>query len=337
MINISQSDIEKKLATPLTYFKDEKGFIYWSKGIRTPNNKLVSKLVYIPLPQNKADRIQIQTKTTYIKRVIDNCIDMPSIEDLPIKTQAEIKNIMWDNPLNQAKFITVSIDNIKEVYNPIKAFTDEINSKKPHSIILNDIKKLFKESGISESCYGLYGALQVGMQKLSGESIKDIDLIIYGLDNYKLFRKIDDKDLNKYGFARYNREDSFPYQYNDIILKNLHRRDKALALFYKNGLKIEIRIVRLPKDKKTFPIDFFIKQGVESTFSGIIENDEETVATSPSTYVVRTDDNRVIKVTSLNYRMIGAAFINERVSVKGLETSDNFVVLTNPDHYIVLD
>ncbi len=335
MSNISNEEAEDILSSPLTYFKDKDGYIYWSKGINTPDGKLVANLVYIPVTNDKADRFISSTGHTYIKRIMDNCIDVPTIDDLPQEIQLKINDRMWRCPITNAGFIAVSTNDISDVYSPRKAFIDAMSSDCPHSMIVYSLQMMLEECGISQACCGVYGALQVKMQNMSNGPLKDIDIVVYGIDNYNFFKNINEKLLDKYGFERYHSDRSLPYDYSDIVLRIIRRRDLALCLVHKTGLMIEIRFVRSPKDVKTFPVDFFINHGINTTFYGIIENDKEVVATSPSTYVVRTDDNRIKKVTSLNYRMVGAAFTNERVSVNGLETSDNFVVLTKPNHYIV--
>lgn len=324
----------EELSYPLTYFKDIHDLIYYSKGILAPNGNLISTLVYIPENSEIAQLIQLKSNQKYIKRIIDCSFDKINYSNLSKQNQNYINSRIWMNPESRAKYITVPIVDIKEIYNPRKAFQDAQNEGGIVRVVLNDLRNLFDHVGIANEDCGLYGALQVQIYKTESSKPKDIDVIVYGLDNFKIFKSIQNILLNKYNFKRFDKKFIDTKTYEFRILKNLYRRDKELALIHKSGIKIETKFIRNSKDKKTFPMNFFNNVGMDCTFKGRVINDDEAFTIAPSTFVVKSNSNRVVKVTSLIYLMAGAAFKNEKVNIIGRDIGDNFILLDSPIHYI---
>ncbi len=317
---LKESEVIERLAKPLTYFKDKKGFVYWSKGIVIPQTgRIIANLVYIPVPHSLANKIQASTGNYYLKRVVDYCNNDPPFDDLPPETKSHIDERKWENPITHARCVAVPPQDVTEIYGPRGALLIALNENRRHSETLYRLMEMFDQCGISSEQCGLYGGLQTGMHGLSSNDPRDIDVLLYGLDNFGKFQNIDAGLLEKFGFTR-----------NDPT-----RRYTVDTFSDEHGTKIANRFIRSPEDPKTFPDDYFTNAGTETLFTGVVEDDNEAAAVSPTTYIVHSGE-RLLKVTTLAYRLIGAAFKNETVQVRGREVANNFVVLDYPHHQIAL-
>lgn len=84
------------------------------------------------------------------------------------------------------RIIKIPVEDIVEVFKPTAAF--ERFLAESEDSIWRKIALAFIEAGISQEDIGIFGSYLVGLAKRDGGIIKDIDFLIYGLDNFRKLR-----------------------------------------------------------------------------------------------------------------------------------------------------
>lgn len=331
--------LEKNNSSPiqeapfLTYFEDKYGLIYYSSGSLThPNPNLVrSVLAYIPADENIATRRQLVTNKLYIKDVDNGGLKKVENGGIVEATKDIIYSRYTQDPLTGEPILAVPVDEVIKVYNPREAFKDLVEGRAlvpsdDFNTALQKARTIFTEYGIQEKNIGVYGGLQVMLLHTSGREVRDIDMVIFGLDNLPLIKKIaSDYRLPADNLSKSN-SGLHPYNRANI------RRD-YYSRFEIGEFPIEMKLVRDLEDTNNYP-DNWVWSGVVDLDEGIVLDDSE-VLTIPASFLIRTVEGKEKRVSTAMFNYLGAGWIGDRVRFRGKVGIDGHILITDPnDHYI---
>lgn len=158
--------------TDLDYFRTKDDIIFLTKGYYHPENIVIAIPVFRPDP--KGGRIH----------------------DSGRKYRKDVEEF-YRNPTIPKCAARIPLNDIVEVFKPRQAFKKFLTESSDS--IWHKIALAFREEGIPLNDIGIFGSYLVGLaEKEGGGLIKDVDFLIYGLDNFRKlrnggFRRIQEK------------------------------------------------------------------------------------------------------------------------------------------------
>lgn len=171
----------KEKLTDLDYFRTKDDIIFYAKGYYHPGNLVKAIPVFWPDPQG--DRIH-ESGRRYRKDVKE------------IARHAEIPK----------SAVRIPSEDIVEIFKPREAFKRFL--AEPVDSIWRKIALAFIEEGIPPNDIGVFGSYLVGLAKKDDDTLtKDVDFLIYGLDNFRKLEKGGfEKIRGKLGLGRISKD-----------------------------------------------------------------------------------------------------------------------------------
>lgn len=171
----------KRNLTDLDYFRTKDDIIFYAKGYYHPENIVIAIPVFWPDPEG--DRIHESGR----------------------KYRKDVKEIVRHDKIPKSA-VRVPSEDIVAVFRPreaFKKFMAEFDDS-----IWRKIAIAFIEEGIPQKDIGIFGSYLVGLaEKKDGGLIKDVDFLIYGLENFRKLKEGGfEKVREKLGLGRISKE-----------------------------------------------------------------------------------------------------------------------------------
>lgn len=301
------------------YLEDKRWRFYRVIGDTHPAGRVRVCLSYVPTPVKSP---YIRHGRSYLK---------VSDELGYIVVRANFPELIYKDSLTQQQFIALAIEDIKHTYYPRLALKRMVQHGSHRT--LNGFVSLLVDNGIDIGQIGIHGSLLLGLRQES----YDFDLVIYGVGNCHLFRRILPQ-LKEGGFA----------EAGDQVIKSLALnalRNHPVGLDRMYRAKLARSHTLLCADDCYFSIHFSYDEGEYediganvgrpvsvATFKGVVLDDSKSYFT-PSTYIVQ-DSNAIYQVLAYSFAYYCAATTGDEVEVFGTLRENNVVTIDEPWHYI---
>lgn len=326
------------LDIPYTYFETDNGLICYSYGkyAKYTENLLVGSVVGY-FCEEKTSRIQLSTGK-FVKKLIfegnEITIRDEILDTLPDKTRTTLIENTILHPETKEEMFTVNYKSIIKVYSPKLMLRDLLNKKIGASStqieIARKVISLLNKKQVVNEDIGVYGSLQAGITKKSGDN--DVDIVIHGLKNYAKVQKL---------LIEKNKDQIMPESKYKQFSKNaiwnntsINRKLNSKLLLGKLGTS-DIRVVETKNDKRSMDYeDLKFDQEIIEIEGRVVDSKESL--TIPSVYKIETKKGSFTVGTRL-YVFLGAAKAGDYVKARGtkLKNQNGLWIANQNDQYIV--
>ena len=218
--------------------------------------------------------------------------------------------------------IVIKIPKYKELYKPRDCFKNHF--KEIPSIWKKYVRAL-KNVGIDD--IGIYGSFLIGF-----ETIKDIDFIIYGFDNFKKYRDNIDY-IRKYIGATSITKEHINAQYNKHKAFYPNKCDlKKIISRNWSGVELKNGVLSTPR----FVIDNYIspiKKGVDATYE--VEIIDDTLSDFVPRRAKAILNGKELEIISPLWKLQSFARKKDKLEIYGNYDFDNCVIILDEKKYYI--
>jgi len=220
----------------------DNGFIFDVKGLRHPNNKIISFLRFIPQKDGERKRKGIGYKKIY------------DLEERYSFLRENYPKYLFYSSNYDLELQGVKKNEIKKIFTPHECLQNLKNKSNPsesqqRSVDLCNL--LINDGNLTESEIGITGSQMVGLNKKDS----DIDLVIYGTETSKRFQETlprifeSPNGIRKYTFEEYKAHYKFRAGGSGISFNDFYRSERnKLHQGIFRGKEFFIRYIKSPKD-----------------------------------------------------------------------------------------
>ncbi|GEM_PF-5249189 len=317
---------------------DAAGVTYCVDGLGTnPETEMTDvSMVYLPTEEEQSNRMRVQPVFPQDENLRKAILDGRPGEE------KDIKNLFGDssfaryllslycpseNDPRQRK-LQLPKHEIQRVFNPQESLQVLLYEKIPE-IPPETYRKLqtvvgyLMMNGIPLKDMGVYGGLQsYVVHKHSPHDIKDVDIIVYGLEYAELIHQLarTSQAWKSPGLDTRTRE-------IDKEMRAIRHRNTRIYIPREQGLFCDVKINRKPGDTQTYTREVKPLPQI-TTITGVVVDASESMS-SPMSIKVNVGDE-IISVSSTEYEFIGTAANGDYVIVAAAPT-------TQPGHYLLTD
>jgi len=310
------------------HFIDKRGLLFNVKGPHHREGKVRSSLIYIPMPFPTGKQ-HVETGIHYA-RLIDDIGN--------VFCARNVNEVYYQDPITADSFVAVPVADIEKYYGVLEE-KDRVmklfEADHPVFKVLNKIKNM----GISEASLGFFGtALARVLNRQRGtDFISDVDIVIYGVDNYRKWLEVYEEALKDWliwpGMSRNRYRDfsgNFPFSFEEATKQFGERRcPYKLRL---GDVKFDIRFAYTdgeePPEERFSPMKEIKTSGtiVESVNSGCC----------PAVYKIESDKEGLVRILTYRHHYRHLFNKGEDVTVFGMLTSNpqKTITLERHDYYI---
>ncbi|WGI17817.1 nucleotidyltransferase domain-containing protein [Methanonatronarchaeum sp. AMET-Sl] len=202
---------------------------------------------------------------------------------------------------------------VDKLYRPIDGVTGGLEKK---------VKKLLTKEGIDENKIGVTGSRLVGLET----KYSDIDLVVYGVNQFNKARKAIQKLIKK-GYLNPYQESDWKKAYNkrkptinysDFVFHEKRKNNRAII----NGTPLDLLFVR---NDKELPAKQFEgkRKGIKKITAKVI--DDRMNYDSPAIYKIKHPE--LDYVVSYTHTYTGQAYNGEKITAKGIHQTGEEEVL----------
>jgi len=309
----------------LDYFRTKDGLVYLVKGNHHPDNIVRAYPVY--WPSETGERYHL-TRGSYHKKPTD-----PNNNELyRIYPQYRPSKEPLSVPAVQVK-------DIEEHFLPRQAAIRFAHDQEQQETIWNELYKSLLEAGVPQEDVGIIGSYLVEVHRdKEDRHIKDIDFVVYGLENMKkvkrniemIRQKLNATAISPEHVAYHAKKYQGILSPESTLALSLQRKWPALQLA--PGLLDSIRFVYYPEE--TPPDPWALDKKEEIILQGEVVDDTHAVF-MPRRFTVAADKNYQIVIPYWGW--YSPVRNKDKVKIKGVLLEDNkTVVLLSQEHYLII-
>lgn len=310
---------------PYTNFVGPGGITFCSEGV-VHNGVVKASAVYFP--DKNGSRLRFEDNTHHEKMIFDGTVgEEKSFTELAKEVLFHFYHI---GQSTGQRFIRVPEPEIERVYDHRESLQEILKGKhKAPELLQSKLQKTLTflgKQGIDPNNVGLYGGLQSFLVNKSNQDFKDIDLVFYGLENVEVMKRV--AKLTQIGktFSSKDRVRSTP----EDMRKRRHELTRIYLPDDNTGTYCDVKVLRNLNDPVSYPYDAKIEGRISVV--GTIIDDTEAYST-PTTYLLETDDGQKLNVSSVKYDFIAGAEKGDKVQISGMKCMDiDHVILIDPDN-----
>lgn len=328
----------ESLDTPYVYFETNTNLIGYSYGKYVQyNDDLIVGSVVGYFTDEETDRVQFQTGRGVKKLIYEGneiTVRNEVLKTYPTKIRNTLVSSTVFHPVVNEEMMTFKKSDITKIYSPTKALQEVLNHSSGASDnqikIAQTVVDMFSTVGIKPTQMGIYGSLQAGVSKKTGDN--DVDVVIFGLQNYKKVLEVIDAQ-NKDRVIPPSKYKQFE-ELENLHIASVNRKRNSKLLLGSLGTS-DLRVVESIND--TRKIDFRnldISEDIIEIEGQVIDATESL--TTPSVYQVSTTDG-LYTVAARLYVFLGAARAGDRVKVRGRKINNikGVWISTQVDQFIL--
>ncbi len=315
--------------TPFTYFKDNRGCIFYCRDIF--EDAIGAVLVYYPNDRG----MSIQHEQRYTKQICHGYrYERGFITGLyPSDLCRYIDSLFYYDPKTGNETLKVPFQNVIEIYSPLQSLKNALNGKTifRNPMVIRKVKAAIAEvsSYIPVDHLGFYGGLQCNMVKYDG-SVHDIDLLVYGTQYYDAVTLL----------SRGNEVDQSllaPLVRKNLVRKKTAIRKGQLSQFMLRAYQetvCDMRIIPLEENLEYQSCVDESEQIHEIELGKAIVTHASNSLSLHFGYTIK-HQGTVYEVFGKCYHFLGAATVGDVVNIKGILTASGSIYLQDPSqHYI---
>ncbi len=329
----TENSFEQKLFDPYTYFETSSGLLAYTYGhhARYKNGEMICAVVGY-FTDKQTGRVQSSTGR-YVEKIMyegnkGNKEFEERFKDLPTEVKDTLRKYSHTDEITGEKMVLIPYADITLVYSPKEALQNIINGNYKIDIrrekAILELVNLANKHNIEVKDLGLYGSLQTGIISNDANRI-DIDLLIYGISNYKNLQDL---------IANQNYKVAIESKYRSIRefepwFEARKSRDSVSKIFVDQETHADVRLIRNPNDPVSF--DFQSNNFEDELFEseGRISDVNESL-TIPTVYKVIINNQEYI-IGSRVYVYVAAAKLADNVLIKGRRVKkQNSIVIVDP-------
>ena len=191
-------------------FVTTEGFIFNVFGYEHPSNRVIAFLKYIPADFKSLFNVRyLENAWTYKKQKIfraEKLYTAQNYQNFLVTFKTNFAKYVYYCPFRRKDLVSSPTSSVKDLYLPKECLfrlTDLSRKDDLQEFALNLVELLSNESGVRMEDFGLHGSIALNMHS----SKSDIDLVVYGSQNFRSLEAAIDRLVNsgKLSYAHKNR------------------------------------------------------------------------------------------------------------------------------------